>query len=163
MADADLSTALRDPQLLEGARTCLAETADRGSTAEEREAAIAWLQEPARGDTRSPRVQALRRRPLRPTGAGRRPCRTGGAHRTGAATPTTAPHAPPPPLQVEALRRQQRRILHRSALVDYVLAAETRGCGPLTMGDGLAELLADITEAARTIGALLQPTTGRVR
>jgi hypothetical protein len=29
------------------------------------------------------------------------------------------------------------------------------------MGDALAELLADITEAARTIGTLLQTTTGR--
>ena len=74
-----------------------------------------------------------------------------------------APDAPPPLPQVEALRRQQQRILHRSALIDYVPAAETRGGGPLTMGDALAELLADITEAARTIGALLQPTTGRVR
>ena len=26
---------------------------------------------------------------------------------------------------VDALRRQQQRILHRSALIDYVLAAET--------------------------------------
>ena len=37
MAEADLTTALRDPQVLEGARTCLAETASRGSTAEERD------------------------------------------------------------------------------------------------------------------------------
>jgi hypothetical protein len=37
-----------------------------------------------------------------------------------------------------------------------VLAAEQRGGAPLTMGDALAELLADITEAARTIGTLLQ-------
>jgi hypothetical protein len=37
----------------------------------------------------------------------------------------------------------------------YVLAAETRGGGPLTMRDALAELLADITEAARTIGTIL--------
>ena len=29
------------------------------------------------------------------------------------------------------------------------------------MGDALAELLADITEAARTIGTLLQIATGR--
>ncbi len=56
------------------------------------------------------------------------------------------------------LRRQQQPILHRSALVDYVLAAETRGGGPLTMGEALAELLTDITEAARTIGTLLQTT-----
>jgi hypothetical protein len=37
-----------------------------------------------------------------------------------------------------------------------VLAAEKRTGAPLTMGDALAELLADITEAARTIGTLLQ-------
>jgi hypothetical protein len=48
MADADLSTALHDPQVLGEARTCLAETADRASTVEEREAAVAWLQEAAR-------------------------------------------------------------------------------------------------------------------
>jgi hypothetical protein len=45
-------------------------------------------------------------------------------------------------------------ILHRSALIDYVLAAEKRGGEPLTTGDAMAELLADITEAARTIGTL---------
>ena len=65
--------------------------------------------------------------------------------------------------QVDALRRQQQRILHRGALIDYVLAAERRGGGPLTMGDALAELLADITETARTIGTLLQAANGRVR
>jgi hypothetical protein len=54
------------------------------------------------------------------------------------------------------LRRQQQRILHHSTLVDYVLTAEIRSGGPLTMGDALAELLGDITEAARTIGAILQ-------
>jgi hypothetical protein len=32
---------------------------------------------------------------------------------------------------------------------------------PLTAGDALAELLADITDAARTIGTLLQTATGR--
>ena len=31
------------------------------------------------------------------------------------------------------------------------------------MGDALVALLADITEAARTIGSLLQTTSGRVR
>jgi hypothetical protein len=47
------------------------------------------------------------------------------------------------------------------ALIDHVLAAETWGSEPLTMGDALAELLADITEAARTIGTILQ--AGRQR
>ena len=156
---------LRDPQALEGARTCLAETASRGSTAEEREAAVAWLEHVARDEHQAARVQALRRRPPGPRpGAGRRPSRNGALTATAMARGshdfTAAPHAPPPLPQVEALRRQQQRILHRSALVDYVLAAETRGGGPLTMGDALAELLADITEAARTIGALLQPAKG---
>jgi hypothetical protein len=50
MAEADLSTALRDPQVLEGARMCLAETANRGSTVEERDAASAWLQAAARDE-----------------------------------------------------------------------------------------------------------------
>jgi len=50
MADVNLTTALRDPQGLEGARTCLAETASRGSTAEERDAAVAWLEEAARSE-----------------------------------------------------------------------------------------------------------------
>jgi len=50
MADDDLSTALARPALLEGARTSLAETTGRGSTAEEREAAGVWLQEAARDE-----------------------------------------------------------------------------------------------------------------
>ena len=37
-----------------------------------------------------------------------------------------------------------------------MLAAEKRGGESLTMGDALAELLADITEAAATIGTILQ-------
>ena len=155
MAEADLSAALRDPQVLEGARTCLDETARRGSTVEERAAALAWLQTAARDEHQVAGVQALRRRPPEPRpGAGRRPRRNGGTRRHGSATPTAVPHAPP--LQVEALRRQQQRILHRSALIDHVLAAETRRGGPLTMGEALAELLAEITEAAHTIGTLLQ-------
>ena len=50
MADVDFTPALRDPQVLEGARTCLEDTASRGSTTEEREAALAWLQEAARSE-----------------------------------------------------------------------------------------------------------------
>lgn len=175
MADADLSAALLDPQALEGARTCLADTASRGSTAEEREAAVAWLEHVVRDEHHAARAQALRRRPPGPRpGAGRRPSGNRGAHHNGnghgpgrvtAPTPPTSPAAATvipsllPP--IEALQRQQQRILHRTALVDYVLTAETRGGGPLTMGDALAELLADITEAARTMGALLQTATGR--
>jgi hypothetical protein len=52
--------------------------------------------------------------------------------------------------------RQQQRILHRSALIDYVLAAENGTSAPLTMGDAMAALLADVIEAARTIGTIVQ-------
>ena len=136
----------------------------RGSTAEERTAAVAWLQQAGRNEHQV--AGALRRRPPGPRpGASRRPVRpaANGSGRATAITHTPAADAPPPLPQVDALRRQQQRILHRSALVDNVLAAETRGGGPLTMGDALAELLADITEAARTIGTLLQTANGRVR
>jgi hypothetical protein len=86
---------------------------------------------------------------------GRASPRRTGTPRNGAVTATA------PLIQVDALRRQQQRILHRSTLIDYVLTAETREVGPLTMGDAPAELLADITEAARTIGTLLPTVTGR--
>ncbi len=58
--------------------------------------------------------------------------------------------------QLDALTRHQQRILHRSALINYVIAAETRGSQPLALGDALGELLSDITEAARTIALILQ-------
>jgi hypothetical protein len=60
MADADLSIALREAHALEGARTCLAETAGRGSTLEEREAAVVWLREAARDERQQ--VAAARRK-----------------------------------------------------------------------------------------------------
>lgn len=44
---------------------------------------------------------------------------------------------------------------------DARLLEGRRGGEPLTMGDALAELLADITEAARTIGTMLQTANGR--
>ena len=86
---------------------------------------------------------------------------SGNARRTPE-TRTPEPDAAAWLIHVDALHQQQR-ILHRTVLIDYLLAAERRGGGPLTMGDALAELLADITEAARTIGALLQNTNGRAR
>ena len=62
MVDVDCPTAWRDPQALEGARTCLAETTSHGSTAEERDAATAWLEEAARSEHHGSRG---RRRPRR--------------------------------------------------------------------------------------------------
>jgi hypothetical protein len=39
----------------------------------------------------------------------------------------------------------------------YVLTAEQRNGASLTVGDALTELVTDISEAARTIGTILQP------
>jgi hypothetical protein len=58
---------------------------------------------------------------------------------------------------IEALERQQQRIVHRTALVEYVLTAEQRNGARLTLGDALTELLTDVSEAARTIGTILRP------
>jgi hypothetical protein len=43
--------------VLEGARACLDETVSRGSTAEEREAAVAWLEHAARDEQQVARVE----------------------------------------------------------------------------------------------------------
>jgi len=169
MAEADFSTGLRDPQVLEeDARACLEGTARRGSTAAER-AAAAWLQEAARDEHQVEIKPAATKPPasspvMKPTPRMlARRLRRHLAPRNGSVTSTTdtpALHVAPLP-QVDTLRRQQQRILHRSALIDYVLAAEKRGGETLTMGDALAELLADITDAARAIATVLQSTTGR--
>jgi hypothetical protein len=122
---------------------------------------VAWLEDVARDDRQVARVPVSRRPAARRPAPVRR-VPTNGAHRHGAATPTTptpAPHVSAPLLQVDALRRQQQRILHRSALIGFVLAAERQSGQTLTMGDALAEILADIAEAARTIGTLLQTAT----
>ena len=98
MADAEYATALRDPQVLEAARTCLAETASRGSTAEERAAATAWLHAAARDEHQVEQAQASRRPTARRSGPVRRPTRYG-VPRNGSATATTAtvdPHASVP-------------------------------------------------------------------
>jgi hypothetical protein len=192
LAEADFSAALRDKQVLDDARTYLQDTASRGSTAAERAAAAAWLEEAAREEHQVPVTQAatkpvvehhVERTPAAttppvsspvvnptPRGLARRPDHT--TARRNASTPSPATTLPveagtgvptPEPLPpIDALRRQQQRILHRSALIDYVLAAEKRGGETVTMGDALAELLADITEAARTIGTILQTATWRL-
>ena len=71
------------------------------------------------------------------------------------------PPLPPalPIAQLDALERQQQRILHRTQVIDYILVAEQRNGATLTLGDPLAEFLQDINEAARTIGMILRPTS----
>jgi hypothetical protein len=62
------------------------------------------------------------------------------------------PPSSQPIAQIDALERQQQRIVHRTKVIDDVLTAEQRKGATLTLGDALAELLNDISEAARTMG-----------
>jgi hypothetical protein len=163
---------LMAPPNLERAQALIAASADRGSTAEERAAAAAWLTEAARGEHQGEMQPAAKapvsasvdrkapvhaRRPTRPKVLSS----NGGPRNGSAATTAVVPDPPGPLLPVDALRRQQQRILHRATIIHYVLTGERQGGDSLTMGDALAELLADIAEAARTIGTLLPTTNGR--
>ena len=191
LADGEYAPALRDPQALERARTCLEATAGRGSTAAERTAAGTWLTAAAR-DAHHAEVTASRHshplerpvpaaaapRPVSPARGrkARRPARRAartGARRGGDTKVTQCVTLVPDAVNtqrsmdgaagvfpVEALRRQQQRILHHSAIVNYILMAEQRGGAPRCSADALAELLSDITEAAQTIGTFLPTTNG---
>lgn len=178
MVEADVTAALREADLVAQARRYLEQSVSRGVTPKERDAALAWLQDavsdeqatdepvesapaplatPATAsDLQEPprRSEPVRGRPVRVQHTKR--TRTGATPRPPHVSPTRVPpHAAVALDQVDELTRQQQRILHRSTLIDYVLAAEKQGGQPLTLGDALAELLADITEAARTIGTIL--------
>jgi hypothetical protein len=167
IADADLTDALQDAEAVEQARTCLAETASRGSTPAERDAAEAWLRETMRDARQVERVRAKAISRRSATTATRHvPARR--PHRNGTATPAKpkAEETPTPSglalEQVDELQRQQRRILHRSTVIDCVLKAEGLA-GPShgaaedtrTMGNALIELVTDVIEASRTIEAIL--------
>jgi len=167
MAEADVTAALRDAAVVEQARTCLADTAIRGSTVEEREAADAWLVHALRDERQIEQFhqRTPTRRPTVPAGAATTVKRNDVSSPVKRAAVTPAmqsaalPGAPPAMFgadQVDALTRQQQRIVHRSELLAYVIAAENRSGQALTLGDALAELLADITEAAHTIGTIVR-------
>src|SRR5262245_2262641 len=106
-ADADYAAALQNATVVAEARTLLADSASRGSTVEEREAAEAWLTRVVRDEHQVEHVQHRRRRrrkvaAMKPAG---RP-KNGRRHSESDAawSPTT----------LEALERQQQRILHRT-------------------------------------------------
>ena len=172
--DPDFVAALHDPAVVEEARTRLSDSASRGSTAEEREAAGAWLgaavrdeQHVARSHQRTsirrPTPQAHAATTVKRTGAGSPGKRPAVSTAVLGATLPGPPPAVFAPDQIDALTRQQRRIVHRGAILAYVIAAETRSGQPLTLGDAVVELLADITEAARMIGTILgQASLGAV-
>ena len=65
-----------------------------------------------------------------------------------------------PIVQINALERRQQRILHRTTLIVCVLLAEQRTGAGLTLGDALAELMRDISEAAGR-SALFRSRPGR--
>ena len=188
LAEIDVTVALHDAEAIDQARTCLAATAGRGSTPEERDAAEAWLrdvhreaQQGAWPEPRAPKdqVPAPAAAPLAPAPArappprGRRPGHAEGRH------PPTAPAvrparpvrrmgsgAAPSPLAPRAVRRPDTpATAHSPSQRAYRLRVRRRKRSgqTLTMGEALTELLADITEAARTIGRLLQPAGPRVR
>jgi hypothetical protein len=146
-------------------RRYLEQSTSRGVTTQERESAMRWLEDAVKDDqiagARPAVTPHTRPAPVHP----RRPSRNGTGSRATVTRAKPVAPARTTPLrpqaavsldQVDALRRQQQRIVHRSALISYVLAAETRGGQLLTLGEALAELLADITEAARTMGTILQ-------
>jgi hypothetical protein len=170
MVETDLTTALRNPQALERARTCLEDTAGRGSTAEERAAAVAWLTVAARDEHQveakpvavTPRVSTSRPRKAR--GPARRPTRTA-VTRHGAATSTTNTSrpdaAPRPPAalspaactrdQMDGCGRLHRRIRVRADVIRRLLEPETTHDDLL---DIVLELLVDIRADAEALDTL---------
>ena len=165
MVEADVTAALRDVDVVDQARTYLADTASRGSTAEEREAADAWLVHAVRDEQQ---VEQFHQRTgvSRPTAQARVAIRAG--KRNGGpvkrpavtpATPSTRSRSAAGRVRARSARRPYapataHRVSQRA--LAYVIAAENRSGQALTLGDALAELLADITEAARTIGTILR-------
>lgn len=149
MVEADLTAALQDAQTLAAARTYLEASTSRGIAVAERDAAAAWLAQALRDE--QPLESAARRRTS--VRATKKPTPKAVKRPTNGTSPAAA--AVPLP-QLEALERQRQRILHRTTLLDYVLAAEQRNGAGLTLGDALAELVRDITDAARQVGTILQ-------
>jgi hypothetical protein len=161
---------LGDAPVVERAAALIAESASRGSTSAERDAAHTWLREEAAGVPR-----AIRPRPQTPprahapdgTATPRRTARRNGrglVRRPEADVDVEAQTVPSPtwsPDQVNTLRRDQRRILGRSLVIHSVLAGDLRlfadeaSREPCSVSQTLAELLDDITEAARHIGEIL--------
>lgn len=154
MTNIDFAAARQDPQLLADVRTCLAETASRWSTIDEREVAIRWLEEAETDDEPAPRAQTSRRRRYRVHRLTRRR-----APQPAARVPTRPP-APASLVAVDALRRQQQRIRHRSRLIAHACSPPSNGTTTLTMGDSVTELLADITEAAGRIETIRSKLAG---
>jgi len=223
--DIQVGAARRDADTLTRARVCLADSERRGSTAAERDTALAWLDqalheppgtpddhpmgegsrlEPAREDDvwaraswlpagppadrpepqaaspgptgevsppGPPRDKPTPRPPAAlPRGAPREPRRLVRGRPRSPSTharapivsrprPTRAPSPSPAPglalEQVHALTQQQRRIEHRS----LILECAVKTLDPPPMREAVADLCADILEAARAIGVIVRQAT----
>jgi hypothetical protein len=186
-AELDVAAALGKADTLTQARACLAESAERGSTAQERDAALEWLdhalgEQPVREWPRQPAQLEARDAPhsvdasrevsgqpsaacdvagLRSNAVGHVRTRVSKNGRSATVSPTRHTRSPSPPApgfaleRVEALTREQQRIERRSLILGCVVT--TLDAAPLR--EALADLVADIAEAARTIGRLVQQAT----
>jgi hypothetical protein len=146
----DLAAALHDAAVIAEARTVLAQSARRGSTAEEREAADTWLAQAPHLPPRGPKPSANGRPRLGPTEAN---ARSHGRRHKSAPTPVARPGLALE--HIHALTAQQQRIERRTLVLGC--AVGTVDAAPLR--EALTDLLADITEAARTIGRIVSQAT----
>ena len=112
MVEADVTAALRDVDVPEQARTCLAETASRGSTSDEREAAErGWSMRCAMTSTSSGFTADTPRRPTAEARAARAVKRNGAGSsvKRPAATPATHGATLPDPPACDVRARSARR------------------------------------------------------
>jgi hypothetical protein len=140
---------------------------ERDGTIEERDAATTWLDRALRQESPvespellsitasaveapSPRRVSVRARPVARKTNGPVIERSMAAVRRVSPTP----RAGLAPEQLHVLVQQQQRILRRSIVISCAMKTDT--VDPPTLREVLAELVGDITEAARTIGTLLR-------
>jgi hypothetical protein len=128
----DLTTAMQEAEVLTQARGCLAESATRGSTPEERDAAEAWLLQAERDGRRAdpaPTDTMGKPRTRRSAGHARRPGRTTRAVEKPAPR-RVVPHRSGLALeQVEALTREQQRLERRTLILGCAVTTVVRQIG----------------------------------
>jgi hypothetical protein len=184
MAQQTPVTDIPQPEVLEMATAVVEESSSRGSTPDERAAALAWLRTSTivttitakkSGTPDFPTPDANVGRDVRianaivdPPGAavatpepdsGRRPrvasSRPPAKMRSAGGPATNGAHAGLAREQLEAVSQQQRRIERRSLILDCAL----KTLDPPPMREALADLVADISEAARAIGMIVGQAT----
>ena len=163
----DVGAMLRDEEAVTVARTCLEDTESRGGTMGERDAAMAWLDRALREESPVERVEppsivapaVETPRPRRVSVRARHVARKTNSRVSGRLMAAVRRVSPAPcvglaPEQLHVLVQQQQRILRRSMVIAG--AAKADALDPPMLREVIAEFLGDITEAARTIGTILQ-------